>query len=296
MPIILDHRMREHIVHHHEAFPITLFYDELALLPNHAGPLHWHTDFEIATAIRGVLDFQIGTQHVTLHAGESIFINVNVLHAIRQVSDGEPDPAPNIVFSGKTVASENSVIYSKYIEKLALCESLPYIAFGNELPWHREVNRLIRTVYKLMQEKGACYEMGIQRRLNSIFEHIVTHLEELPRFCATRIQINSQIRIHKMLSYIYDHYKEPLTLKNIAAAANVSVSEAGRCFHSYIGHSPISVLIQRRLQEARRLLDDTTKTVQEISESCGFNSVQYFSRQFRKFYGHSPRQKRNMGK
>lgn len=69
MPIILDYQLREQIPHDGTVFPISYFYDELASLPNWAGPLHWHPDFEIATALSGVLDFQIGIQHIMLNAG-----------------------------------------------------------------------------------------------------------------------------------------------------------------------------------------------------------------------------------
>ena len=50
MPIILDHQLREYIPHNAIEFPITYFHDELVTLPDRAGPLHWHPDFEIATA------------------------------------------------------------------------------------------------------------------------------------------------------------------------------------------------------------------------------------------------------
>ena len=50
MPITLDHQLKEYIPHNAVEFPISYFHDELATLPNFAGPLHWHPDFEIATA------------------------------------------------------------------------------------------------------------------------------------------------------------------------------------------------------------------------------------------------------
>ena len=60
MSIVLDYQLREQITHDVTLFPITFFYDELANLPNHTGPLHWHPDFEIATSVSGTLDFQVG--------------------------------------------------------------------------------------------------------------------------------------------------------------------------------------------------------------------------------------------
>lgn len=50
MPIILDHQLREYIPHDAVQFPITYFHNELVAMPDWVGPMHWHPDFEIATA------------------------------------------------------------------------------------------------------------------------------------------------------------------------------------------------------------------------------------------------------
>lgn len=296
MAIILDYQLREQIPHDVEKFPITYFCDELAALPNWAGPLHWHPDFEIATAVSGVLDFQVGQHHVILKAGDSILVNGNILHGIKQLSGDIPDPMPNIVFSGALIASKTSDIYQKYIQPVANCDALPFIVFDQKNSWHNEVNQLVKNVYGLMSEQGQCYEMAVQRELSSIFQCIFSNFDELPKTENTRIQINTQIRIQKMLSYIREHYAEAVTLEEIARSASISRSEAGRCFNAYVGCSPVDALIQHRLQVAHRLIKDTTRSPQEISYSCGFNSVHYFSRQFRKIYGYTPGQYRDLGK
>ncbi len=296
MPIILDHRLKEYIPHNAVNFPITYFRDELVTLPNRAGPLHWHLDFEIATAECSTLDYQVGEHHVILEAGDSIFVNGNMKHGIKQLSGDVPDPMPNIVFSGTTVAAETSAIYQKYIQSLVQCDFLPFIVFRNSDNSHAEINRLIKDTYKQMEEKKACYELAVQRNLNRIFEYISCNFSALPKVQATRIGMNNQIRLQKMLSYIYENYADSVTLEDISKAANISRSEAGRCFRKYMGCSPIEALIGYRLQTARQLLGERTLSLQEISFACGFNSVNYFSRQFRKRYGHSPGEKRDLGK
>lgn len=296
MPIILNHQLREQIARDPAIFPVTFFQNELAELPNYTGPLHWHPDFEIATALSGVLDFQIGRQHIVLKAGDSIFVNENVLHGIRQLSGDVPDPMPNIVFSETVIAPESSVIYQKYIRPIAYCDTLPYIVFTKKNGWHSEVNRLVGDICRQMQEKDQCYEMAVQRALSRIFEYIISNFVDLPKSETTRIQSNAQIRLQKMLSYIYEHYSEAVRLEDIARAAHISRSEAGRCFNTYMGCSPVDALIQYRLQIAHGLLRDATLTLQEISDSCGFHSVNYFSRQFRQIYGCTPSQARVLGK
>ena len=296
MAIILDHQLREQIPCNNNEFPITYFHDELALLPNRAGPLHWHPEFEIATSTVSALDFQLGQEHILLDVGNSIFINGNIIHGIRQPHGELPDPMPNIVFSSSVIASESSLAFQKYMKPIATCNSLPFVIFKSENENQREVNLLIKEIYQVMHNQSECYELVVQRNLNRIFEYIFRNFEALPKSQVSRIQITTQIRIQQMLSYIYEHYTEAVTLEDIARAASISRSEAGRCFHTHIGCSPIEALIQYRLQVARRLLSETNLTLQEISFECGFNSVNYFSRQFRKTYGYAPGNSRLSGK
>lgn len=296
MPIILDHQLREQIPHKESEFPITYYHDELVALPNWAGPFHWHPEFEIATAASGVLHYQIGQQHIILEAGDSIFVNGNMLHRIRQLSGDRPDPMPNIVFSGIAIAPEHTTIYQKYIQPIAHCNSLPFIVFRHKNCAHSDVNHFIKDTYRVFSNQMQCYEMAVQRNISRIFEYIFCNFDRFPKYEAARIQMKSQIRLQKMLMYIYEHYTEAITLDDIANAAHISRSEAGRCFHTYMGCSPVDTLIQYRLQIAHRLLREKTLTLQEISFACGFHSSNYFSRKYKEIYGYAPSQDRVLGK
>ncbi len=296
MPIILDHQLKEYIPHNAFDFPITYFHDELATLPNWAGPLHWHPDFEIATAERSALDYQVGQHHIILEAGDSIFVNGNMIHGIKQLSGDVPDPMPNVVFSGTLVAPEAGTVYQKYIQPLVGCDLLPFIVFRHNDSFHEEINLLIEDVYKQMTEKRVCYELAVQRDLGRIFEYIYCNFSALPKIQATRIEINDQIRLQKMLTYIHENYADAVTLEDISKSANISRSEAGRCFRKYMRCSPIEALIRYRLQIAERLLSEKTLSIEEIGFACGFNSVSYFSRQFKSLYGYTPAKNRKLGK
>ena len=296
MPIILDRQLREQIPNNNNEFPITYFHDELATLPNRIGPLHWHPEPEIATATLAALDFQVGEEHILLEAGDSIFVNGSILHAIKQIDGDVAEPMPNIVFSGNIIAPETSIINQKYIKPILTGDSLPFVVFRSRNENHKEVNRLIREIYQALSERKECYEITVQRNLGLIFEYVFLNFNILPKSQASRIQITAQVRIQKMLSYIYENYADTVTLEDIANAANISKSEAGRCFNTYMNSSPIETLIQYRLQMAERLLNETNLTLHEICFECGFNSVNYFSRQFRKNYGHTPGNHRVLGK
>lgn len=234
------------------------------------------------------MDYQVGQQHIILEKGDSIFTNGNMLHSIRQLSGDIPDPMPNIVFSGTLIAPESSVLYQKYIQPVAQCDSLPFIVFRNNDDFSAEVRCLISNIYQLMIAQKPCFELAVQRNLSCFFEFVSCNFANLPKSEATRVQINSQIRLQKMLMYIYKNYPEAITLGDIAKAADISRSEAGRCFNAHMGCSPVDALIQYRLQMAHQLLTENTQSIQQISYACGFHSVNYFSRQFKKKYGYSP--------
>ena len=267
MSIILDHQLREQLHHISPEFPITYFHDEIVDLATREGPVHWHPEFEIVTAQTGVLDYQVGEEHILLNAGDSIFVNTNVLHSIQQISGKDADPMPGIVFLGTLIAPEGSVIHQKYIQKIAGCDELPYVVFRQGE--HEEISQTIQQIYRLLQDSLPLYELRIQSALISVFDY---------------------------LSYIYEHYSENISLADIASAANISRSEAGRCFSMCLQKTPVDFLIHYRLQKAHCLLGDTTLTLQEIIQSCGFHSVNYFIRQFRLHYGYTPGALRGLGK
>lgn len=296
MAILLNHQLREQLPPDILNFPISFYCNELADLPDRTGPVHWHPYFEIATAQCGILDFQVGQTHLFLEPQDSIFINQNILHSIKQVSGATSDPLPVILFSGTAIAPENSAIYQKYILPILSCSRLPFIVFRHNSKLWKNVYQPILTVYRTMQEQPSCYELTVQRNICYILETIFRNLDSLTKCETSRIQLNTQIRLQKMLSYIYENYSRTITLSDIADAANISRSEAGRCFQSYLEYSPVETLIQYRLQTAQRLIRETSLTLQEISSACGFHSVSYFSRQFRKRYGYSPGSERTLGK
>ena len=133
MPIILDHQLREYIPHNSIEFPITYFHDELLTLPDWAGPLHWHPDFEIATAECGVLDYQVGNEAgiksaSILISGENAFgylkgeSGVHRLVRIspfdsnksRHTSFASVEATPEIVDDNEVVINENDLKIDTY--------------------------------------------------------------------------------------------------------------------------------------------------------------------------------------
>lgn len=296
MPLVLDHQLREQMEHDGTSFPLSFYDNELLMLLDRVVPVHWHPEIEFVSAISNDLRFQIGMEHILLRAEESIFINSNMLHGIRQTEGEGCDAMPNIVFSPSLLAPESSLVYQKYILPILRCDGLPYVIFHSEDAWQAEANLLLSSVYECAGKRNPCYEMTVQRSLNRIFELLFLHLDGLPKHPMTRFQLAMQLRVQQMQTYISTHYAEEISLSDIAAAASISRSEANRCYNSYLGVSPMEALLRHRLCVAQKLLAETNLPLREISSMCGFNSESYFSRCFRKMYGCAPGSFRSMRK
>ena len=88
--------------------------------------------------------------------------------------------------------------------------------------------------------------------------------------------------------YIDTHFKENLTLDQLAEVAHLNKYHMSHAFTREYGISPISYLNERRIAESRHLLQTTDLSLAHISRILGFSSPSYFSQSFRKHVGLSP--------
>jgi AraC family transcriptional regulator, arabinose operon regulatory protein len=80
------------------------------------------------------------------------------------------------------------------------------------------------------------------------------------------------------------------TLAALARVAHLSPSRLTHRFKEETGEAVIAYLLRQRLQHAARLLELSGQRIKEVSQTVGFASPFYFSRQFRKAFGVSPRE------
>ncbi len=92
--------------------------------------------------------------------------------------------------------------------------------------------------------------------------------------------------------YIDSHFKENLTLEQLASMASLSKYYLAHAFQKEYGLSPIRYLTRRRIQESRFLLAETDHSLTHIARVLGFSSLSYFSQAFRRIEGVSPKEYR----
>lgn len=93
---------------------------------------------------------------------------------------------------------------------------------------------------------------------------------------------------HKLFSvkdYLDNNFTSQLNLDEIAEMFYISKFYLTREFKKAFGTTIIQYILHKRIEHAKELLVYTNKSIEEISEKCGFNDQSYFSRQFKKSEG-----------
>lgn len=96
--------------------------------------------------------------------------------------------------------------------------------------------------------------------------------------------------------YIDNHFKESLTLEQLAQLAHLNKYYLAHTFRREFGTSPINYLISRRIEESRFLLRETDHTLSLIAQMLGFSSLSYFSQCFRRVEGINPMEYRRQNR
>ena len=281
--ILTDENMMETIQHGSKEYPFHFYYDNLELFDFHCIEWHWHTEFEFVYVETGTVYFGISDKQFALSEGQGVFINSKILH--RYFSQGNAI-VPNFVLMPYFIAAQDSLIYQKYVLPI-MASPMDYQIFSQDIPWQAQALSLMREI-TAAQEKASDVELVnsylIQKIWHILYQNTdVEHMGKKENYSAS-----SQARLQLMMQYIHQDFAYNISLSDIADQAKVSKSTALNLFQRYLGMSPVTYLINYRLQEAAKLLASTEKKVTVISKDTGFDSVDYFCKAFKKYYKLTP--------
>ncbi len=287
--IITDETLRELRKHGTDRFPFQYNFEELKKFDEEKIEWHWHTEFEFVKVIQGTAYCLIGNTRIRLNQGDGIFINSRILHSLENYGNAVTS---NILFSSALIAAEHSLIHEKYIKEILERDS-SHIVLHSNVSWQATALNSLDEIFSLCKNHGALNQLSIHIKICKLWMLIFEHQEESVRMDKFGGSIRSQSRLRRMMNYIGMNYYEKIYLDDIARSANISKSEASRCFQMGVQMSPIEYLNLYRLHRAKIELETTEDTIMHIAISTGFISSSYFSRIFKKVYGITPKDARN---
>jgi AraC-like DNA-binding protein len=92
----------------------------------------------------------------------------------------------------------------------------------------------------------------------------------------------------RISEYIDSHLGENISLDAMAEMAGLSVNHFARTFRQSTGLAPHAYLVQRRIEQAERLLSCTDLPLSQIALAVGFADHSHFARHFRRLTGATP--------
>lgn len=99
--------------------------------------------------------------------------------------------------------------------------------------------------------------------------------------------------LQPVFDFIEANYKQPITLTEVARSVGYSPAYLTSQIGATTGYTVNRWIIERRMTEARELLMESDRTIEDIATAIGYQHACHFSRQFRKYHGKAPNSWRN---
>ncbi len=280
----------EIVPYEHMGIPLYIRTTDLAAYPGMSAPCHWHDDIEWVYIMSGKMSYYINGKRILLNEKDSLMVNARQMHY--GCSYKGQDCRFLCILFHPSLFGCNKALLQKYVTPVIENADCEYLHFHSEQTRGQEIAEYLEQIRCLKAEAADAYEIQAIAVIFQLWSSLLQCRELV--FQNSKSDGNSDLEIQKnMVSFIYQHYVEQISLNEIAASGNVSRSKCCLIFKHYLQQSPVDFLNTFRLKTSCNLLRNTEKSITEIAFSCGFNHLSYFSKLFIKNFGCTPREYRN---
>ena len=231
---------------------------------------HTHNHMELFYIVGGKGQFLIQDQLYPVNANNLVIINPNISHTEVSLN---AQPLEYIVLGIDGVELASSEHSNGQFSMLDHFESV-------------DISGCLRNILREMELKNTGYEDVCQAYMEIL-------IIRLMRSTALAVPAEPQVisKNHQCAAvkrYIDQHFKETLTLEQLAEEAHMNKYYLSHVFKKEYGISPINYLISCRIEESKYLLAETDLSLSQIAQLLGFSSPSYFSQVFRRTQEISP--------
>ncbi|MCE7991822.1 MAG: helix-turn-helix transcriptional regulator [Roseivirga sp.] len=252
------------------------------------------TGFGLITCLRGQTLFYINDQNLLLDSSSFAVVN----RGSRLKLSGKSASQPVLVFFRSILADVVAAeIFHKNVdsEKEPTYEELRDRSLIEHIHYTRaSLNSQLRQVMRLSQSCASFQALKTDALLRSLLQNLseenykaIAISSRLPVVKkSTRVDLYKRLSLAK--NWMDEHLTANIALQNSAGIAMMNPEHFLRNFKTAFGITPHQYLMQGRLKLAKKLLTETSLSIQEISEQLGFEVLSSFSYQFNRQEGLSP--------
>lgn len=150
---------------------------------------------------------------------------------------------------------------------------------------------------KVGKEIFDCVQFFSKGGITNIFQEAF-HIERILYLlsCEAEEKITETSPMEKIITHIHENFTRTITVEELAKLANVSTSYLAHTFKKQTGYAPVEYVLKMRMERAMMLLTHSNKTVSEISEEVGYDSLPVFIKIFKRKTNYSPSAYRKLQK
>jgi AraC-like DNA-binding protein len=239
--------------------------------------VHWHDYYELGYVLEGQATHIVNGVAQRAEPGTAFLLSPADFHAF-EASGPHGLRLVNAVLHPELV--ERTLESLLPADELALPWSVPHLP--------AVVADDVRRVCEELSSRRPGWDVLVESSLRALLVLLARGVAgtEAPSGAAAAGSPPAHLR--RALRYVERHFREPLTLAQVAAVAHLSPHWFSEQFRRATGESFQSFLKRRRLQFARSLIESTELGVTEVCHAAGFNDPSYFGRAYRDRYGVTP--------
>lgn len=246
-------------------------------------PLHWHEEIELLYQLNGRSDIQIDGKKYQIQNKLLTVINSRQVHSIHTYSDTSMFICVHI----------SKKLIEKYMPDIDLYRiyCIPDDIPDSQFPEYLSVCRQMEDLLRLYITDKLAWQMESEGIILQVLAQLIRHFsrksapDEIGLSSADRTSFN---RIRDVITYVEEHFREPISLQDIAGHLSLGREYFCRFFKKNMGMSFLRYLNEVRISHVYRDLEQTDAPIAEIAEKNGFHNQKLFNRTFREVYGCTP--------
>ncbi len=247
-------------------------------------PLHWHEELEILFPLNGTADITIEGKKFQLLKKHMLVIESRKVHntyIYDKVS----------MFVSIHVSRKHMRQYLPDIDSYRI-HCTPEYASDGQFPTYRGICELLENLTRLYIEEPITYRMEADGLVLQILSRLIRFFSvkqsSLPADGNRLGDSLAMERIRDVITYVENHFREPVTLDDITGLLGLGKEYFCRFFRKNMGMSFLTYLNEVRLAHTYEDLLNTNAPISEIMEANGFTNQKLFNSSFKTLYGCTP--------
>lgn len=253
---------------------------------------HWHDEIEFQYILQGHAYLTCDEDNITVSKGDIIFINQAVRHFVTPAGKDGVIYCSIVIHPSFILGLGQLELECKYINPIIANRSFGHLLITDNHRLYQQFLQLLKQLITLNEEHAAGYELLSKSCILQLWKLLYDQLpvsQPAPSKITARTANQDAQRVKQAMTYIQEHFMEPVTLDDIADSILVSKSECCRCFKRTTGFSPFEYLMRYRIMESAKYMQRKThESISEIAGAVGFNNTSYFNKVFKKYMDCTP--------